>query len=105
MQRTQHLLPERRLGRQAGDGGDHPAVTQHALVQVTSAEAVHKQAGVLTYLLEEKDADVSNGSSDHTGSCVAPVAMTTQPLDGPFKKTLTVDERQQRLTRPVSSYC
>lgn len=74
-------------------------------MQVTSADAVHKQAGVLTYLLEEKDADVSHRSSDHMASCSPPVAMTIQPLDGPFKKTLTVDERQQRLTRPVSSYC
>lgn len=46
------LLPQRGLRCQTGNGGHHPAVTQTALVQVTSADAVHKQTRVLTDLLD-----------------------------------------------------
>lgn len=52
-----HLLPKRRLRGQARNGCHHPAVTQTALVQVTSANAIHKQARVFAYFLEVKQKD------------------------------------------------
>lgn len=48
---VQHLLPQWRLWGQAGDGSNHPAVTQTALVQVTCTDAINKQARILTDLL------------------------------------------------------
>lgn len=46
-----NLFPQWWLRCQAGNGCHHPAVTQTALVQVTSADTVHKQTRVLAYLL------------------------------------------------------
>lgn len=51
---VQHLLPQWRLWGQAGNGSHHPAVPQTALVKVSRADAVHKQARVLTDLLEQE---------------------------------------------------